>query len=85
MATWKDLPQDAPGIVAWRERLEDLYGTGDAEEPWYDSLAETPRDRLLAAAQKYQAGYILTEAEPALDFLCLYRNTTYAVYELPPQ
>lgn len=83
VVTWKDLPQDAAGIVAWRERLEDLYGTGDAEEPWYDSLAETPRDRLLAAAQKYQAGYILTEAEPALDFPCLYRNATYAVYELP--
>jgi hypothetical protein len=83
VATWKDLPQDAPGIVAWRERLEALYGTGDPEEPWFDSLAKTPRDRLLAAARKYDADYILTVAEPALDFPCLYRNTTYAVYELP--
>ena len=72
-------------IVAWRQRLADVYGTGDAEEPWYDSLAETPTDRLLQAAKKYNADHILTESQPPLDFPCLYRNETYAVYSLPQE
>lgn len=83
VATWKDLPQDAASIVAWRERLQDLYGTGDPTEPWYDSLAETPVEQLRRAGGRYDAQYVLTEREPPLDLKCLYQNETYAVYELP--
>ncbi|HEY4311485.1 MAG TPA: DUF6798 domain-containing protein [Pirellulales bacterium] len=83
VATWKDLPQDAQSIVAWRERLDEVYGTGDPEDPWYESLAETPTDRVRSVAKKYGAGYILTESQPPLDFPCLYHNETYSVYELP--
>ena len=82
VATWKDLPQDAESIVAWRQRVEDLYGTGDADEPWYDSLAEIDVDRLRRVGAEYGAGYVLTDVDPPLDLPCLYRNETYAVYEL---
>ncbi len=82
VATWKDLPQDAESIVAWRQRLEDLHGTGDSAEPWYDSLAEAPPSRLRDVAQRYDAQYLLTESEPPLDLKCIYQNDSYAVYEI---
>jgi hypothetical protein len=84
VATWKDLPQDADSIVAWRRRLEDLYGTGDSSEPWYDSLAEIDVARLRRVGEKYGARFIVCESDPPLDLPCLYRNSTYAVYELGP-
>jgi len=82
VVTWKDLPQDAKSIVAWHERLEDLYRTGDKSDPWYDSLAEVDVDRLRHVGEKYDAQFLLTEAQPPVDLPCLYRNETYAVYEL---
>jgi hypothetical protein len=82
VVTWKDLPQDATSIVAWHERLEDLYGTGDKSDPWYDSLAEIDVNRLRQVGEKYDAQFLLTEAQPPVDLPCLYRNETYAVYGL---
>jgi hypothetical protein len=82
VVTWKDLPQDAKSIVAWRERLEDLYGTGDKSDPWYDSLAMIDVSRLRHVAERYDATFMLTDAQPPMDLPCPYRNETYAVYEL---
>ncbi len=72
--------------MAWLARLRDVYGQEDPngpDGPWYDSLAEEDRARLLRVAREYNAQYILTDAAPALDFPLLYRNDTYAVYRLP--
>ena len=31
VANWKDIPQDAAGLVRWRERFEDVYGVSHLE------------------------------------------------------
>ena len=82
VATAKDLPQDADNIVAWRERLDDLFGSGNPGKPWLPTLADLEVDRLLELGEKYDAQYLLTEALPPVDLPRLYRNDTYAVYDL---
>lgn len=82
VVTWKDIPQDSRGIVEWWRRLREIHGRRDDPSSlvFSDSLSESPPERLEAWGRKYQAGYLLTEAEPALDLECLHRNTTYAIY-----
>jgi len=84
---YKDIPQDAVGIVEWWQRLNDLYrqrpaGT-DAEG--YASLAELGRTRLEALGRKYHADYVIAPPDP---MLALERigppNPAYVVYRLPP-
>jgi len=84
VATWKDLPQDARGIVGWRERIRDLYETGDPDEPWYDSLAERQWTDLVRLARRYDAQYLVTRAEPRLAQPPVYQNNpAYRVYKFP--
>jgi hypothetical protein len=86
IVTWKDVPQDASGIVAWWERMNDLHRTGPGEDPpdaWRKSLSLLPASRLRELAARYRAQYLLTESEPRLPFEILYLNDTYAIYRLP--
>ncbi len=86
VATWKDIPQDAPGLVQWWERMTSIYGTG-SDEPghrWVDSLTQRPPEELLRLAQTYQAHYLVVESRPRLPFRLVYRNPHWAVYELLP-
>jgi hypothetical protein len=82
VATLKDMPQDAPNLVEWWTRIEDLHGSTDPERPWHKSLTELDPARLTQLGEKYDAQYLLTEAEPALELPCVYRNQSYAVYQL---
>ena len=86
VGSWKDVPQDARGIVEWWTRLREIHGTyaDDRTVGWYDSLAEAGESHALRMARKYGASYILTAAEPPLALPCPYRNRSYAVYEVPP-
>jgi Domain of unknown function (DUF6798) len=85
VATWKDIPQDARSIVEWWGRLKEIYADDpSAGDPrWRDSLAELSAARLAELGARYGAGFVVTEAEPRLDLPCVYRNNTYAIYELP--
>jgi len=84
VVTRKDIPQDARTIVAWWRRLEDIHGTktGDPEHEWYASLTELGAERIEQLGAKYDARYLLTEAEPRLPLELLYANRVYAVYRL---
>lgn len=82
VATWKDMPQDAEHLVEWWDRIEDLHNSSDPERRWHKSLTELPPARLIELGRKYNAQYLLTDAEPALELPCSYRNKSYAVYEL---
>jgi hypothetical protein len=86
VVSWKDMPQDAAGIVEWWQRVHDLHWEGDMPgDPagrWRGSLNErTPAD-LRRLGEKYGANYLITEANPPLDLPLLYQNDTYAVYDL---
>lgn len=84
VVNWKDLPQDASGIVEWWRRMVDIYGREEyAVNSWeYGSLAELAPARLRELGRKYGAAYLLTESDPPLDLPRLYANTTYTVYAL---
>ncbi len=80
----KDIPQDARGIVAWWQRLDDVYrhplGT---QRPFNKSLSHQGAAALQRAGEKYGAQYVLTRDIEPLALPLLYRNETYAVYRLP--
>jgi hypothetical protein len=84
VVSWKDLPQDAEAIVAWRERLEEIYGMEypEFQGRWVKSLSLRSPARLRDLGAKYGADFLLTEADPPLDMPRLYQNNSYAVYEL---
>jgi hypothetical protein len=84
VVSWKDIPQDAPAIVEWWRRQEDIYGTGNPEpEPhWFESLAHRKESDLRRLAEEYQADYLLTASEPRLALPEVYRNNSYAIYAL---
>lgn len=84
VATWKDIPQDAPGLVEWWDRMRTIYRTGSTQpgHQWVKSLAQLPPEKLRSLAEKYQAQYLVVEARPRLPFRRVYRNRHWAVYEI---
>jgi Domain of unknown function (DUF6798) len=84
VVTYKDMPQDAPGIVDWFQRRQDLY----------DAAGRLPQRTGMQwgrLARQYDFQYIVIErtAENAqLPFLQVYPgifedNAAYAIYRLP--
>jgi hypothetical protein len=83
VATWKDVPQNARGVVAWWDRLVDMYGRDSQTSSWrHDSLTELSPERLEELGRKYGARYVVTEAEPPLPLPRVYTNSVYAIYRL---
>ncbi|MEN6450774.1 MAG: DUF6798 domain-containing protein [Thermoguttaceae bacterium] len=84
VVAWKDVPQDAEGLVQWWRRMKDIYDTGLAPpEQWRDSLGELSATRLRQLGAKYGAGYVITgrpEHPPACE--CVYENPSYLIYRL---
>jgi len=82
---YKNIPQDAEGIVQWRQRIDDVYfsHTSATARP-YDSLAEMGETKLLELGEKYQADFVLTEGRQVLRLPLMYSNGAYAVYRLAP-
>ena len=83
----KDIPQDARGIIAWRERMVDLYwrpAAGNEPAGWRGSLASLGAERLAELGAKYDADYVVTSAYPPLRLRRVSPpNAAYAVYKLP--
>jgi hypothetical protein len=84
VVNWKEIPQDAAGIVAWWARLKDIYGAPDrdGEAAWLEWPGELPPARLLALAQKYEFRYVVTARPNRLRWRPIYANYDYAVYDL---
>jgi hypothetical protein len=59
VANWKDVPQDAHGLVEWKRRLDEIY-PGDREHHRRD-LAAFSDTELLSLARKYGARYIVVD------------------------
>jgi hypothetical protein len=87
VATWKDVPQDAASIVAWKRTLEELFPPGSTDQ----DLAFHSDVRLIALARKHGASYILIDRTRADRPIFLDRvypdepshNPAYAVYHVP--
>lgn len=83
VATWKDMPQDARGILEWWDRMLNIYGRDQTLGGWrYKTLAEVPVERLQGAGLLYQAQYALAEADPPLPLPRVYANSAYVIYRL---
>jgi hypothetical protein len=85
VVSWKDIPQDARKIVAWWDRLRDVYGAGDPQSKtaWRPTLSELGPERLRQLGSKYDADYAIVErTDPPLNLEVLYRNNAYIIYRL---
>ncbi len=84
---WKDIPQDAPGIVAWRKRSKELFPTYALR---FGITAHRDR-KLMELARKYNAQYLIvdrTRCYRTPKFPRVYpprgsRGVAYEVYRIP--
>jgi hypothetical protein len=84
VATWKDVPQDARGLVAWQQAMADLY----PRRLGMRDLGDHSDADLLALAEKYDAQYILidrTRTRRAIGLPRIYQNPAYEVYRADKQ
>lgn len=67
VATWKDVPQDAASLVAWWNRIQDLFATGSPQPEfrWRENVIDMQPKELRAIAEKYQADYIVAPSGDA--------------------
>ncbi len=75
---WKDIPQDALAIVAWRKRYDDVVGSNiyaDDLKPTWDAIRDL--------ADRYGFCYIVVEHGHQINWPLVYRNATFAVYRDP--
>ena len=88
VVTWKDIPQDAQGIVQWYDTIERIYPK--IERPPHRNYAlqqlygHIPPSRLEKLQQKYEFDYILCGKYPALKLPVVYANAGYVIYEAKP-
>ena len=87
---WKDVPQDAAGIVSWWECMQDIHGrestTGSFQAG--PSLEALGPDRLRELGHKYDAEYAVIPRRPDLPAPLLpsvYSNSGYTVVRLRDQ
>ena len=74
--TWKEVPQDARGIVEWRRRMDEFCSTRGLVpgQRWFESPAELGVERLRELAAKERIDYVL--APPIRRFPCRLRIAT---------
>lgn len=85
--TYKDIPQNASGLVEWRRRLYEVYKIdGDPNRRWSKTVEQLGTARVAELAQEFKFDYVISRrANPnsyALDFPVVYENDTYVVYSL---
>jgi hypothetical protein len=89
VVSWKDIPQDARGIIAWRRALDEIYPRDDAH--WREDLAAFTDEELVALARKYQCQYIVidrTRSTRRIELPRVYplfreENPAFEVYRVP--
>jgi uncharacterized protein DUF6798 len=89
VASWKDIPQDARSILAWKRALDDSYPATDAH--WREDLAAFSDAQLVALARKYGCQYIVIDRTrsgrrielPAVFPLYREENPAFEVFRVP--
>lgn len=90
VVNWKDVPQDAAGVVQWRQRMRDVYPVVDGGEGPHTlaSPEQWGARRVREVAERYGARYVVARSLPVLPLKRVYpvdfnRETDwYAVYDL---
>lgn len=87
VVNWKDVPQDAAGLMRWKEAMEEIYPRSTFEL----DLTAHDDQQLLVLARKYNAQFIILDRTRATRALPLQRvypviredNPAYEVYRVP--
>jgi hypothetical protein len=82
VVTWKDVPQDAPGLLVWWERLRQVESI---ETPLSSSLEDW--SHILALARQHGCQYVVTCAsgrQSRWPLPRVYENATFQVYQIMP-
>ena len=85
--TWKEVPQNARGIVQWYGRMNEFYGTGRSEPSlrWYNALEQLGARSSAALAAKEHFQYVLTTVSSTLlsgPLEPIHWNPTYVIYRV---
>ena len=74
VANWKDVPQDAASVVAWRRRVTDLFPTveRDGASHILDSPERLGTVRVRELARRYGASHVIARSFPPLDLPVVY-------------
>lgn len=90
---WKDIPQDARGILDWWQRWNDVHAVRTFT--WRRSVAELTTDELirLSRTKGYDFDYVIVDLSmgpPQFDLPCIYparhlATAPYAIFALPPK
>jgi hypothetical protein len=86
--TWKDIPQDAAGLVKWRKILSEVF----PPEGFGSDLAANSDAEILAIAKNHGASYLVIDRTRSTRLIGLPRlhpddeplNPTYALYLISP-
>ncbi len=87
VATWKEIPQDAAGIVRWYETVEELFAYRPQDGPVRRDyslqvlLNRYPPGPFQKLREKYEFDYVLCGKYPALQLPILYENMSYVIYD----
>ena len=81
VANWKDIPQDAAGVIDWYARCRKLYNPGGSQRA-VGILANQAPHRVPMLAKEFAATHAVTRKSPRLRLPVVYENETYVVYEL---
>jgi hypothetical protein len=86
VVSWKNSPQDAASLVAWRQRITDCFSRTDTIRDMERSTAALGEARLREVAKRYGAGLVIvpldTPGLPTLPFEQLHANDRYLVLKL---
>ncbi|NDC54263.1 MAG: hypothetical protein EBZ74_08220 [Planctomycetia bacterium] len=88
VVAWKNSPQDAASLVAWRKRITDCFAARDTLVGMEQSTAALGADRVRLVADRYGATHAIVPLDaPRLAEMPgerIYANACYAVYDLGP-
>lgn len=88
VVSWKNSPQDAASLVAWRQRIVDCFSRSGSLVEMERSTAALGPERLRQVAERYAADHVIVPIDtPLVDAIPgerLHANGTYAVYRLTP-
>ncbi|MGL6226666.1 MAG: DUF6798 domain-containing protein [Thermoguttaceae bacterium] len=87
VANWKEIPQDAAGIVNWYNTVEELFTFRPDNEPvrrdfpLSSMLERYNPEQFQELREKYQFDFVLCNKYPALKLPVLYENLGFVLYD----
>jgi len=86
VVAWKNIPQEAAGIVAWRQRILDCFSADGSLRGMVRSTVSLGQRRLEQVARRYAATYVVAPraavAETDLMLPQVYANDGYVILRL---